>query len=46
MLLTTGGNEIELGDVPPNVRVEQWVDEPASSAHAAAVVGHGGTGTT
>ena len=27
VLLTTGGHEIDLGDVPANVRVEQWVDE-------------------
>ena len=46
VLLSTGGNDVELGDVPGNVRVEQWVDEPAILGHAAAVVGHGGTGTT
>jgi UDP:flavonoid glycosyltransferase YjiC (YdhE family) len=46
VLLTTGGNDVELGHVPPNVRVERWVDEPAVLGHAAAVVGHGGTGTT
>ena len=46
VLLTTGGNDVQLGDVPPNVRVERWVDEPAVLGHAAAVVGHGGTGTT
>ena len=32
--------------MPGNVRVERWVDEPAILGHAAAVVGHGGTGTT
>ncbi len=34
ILLTTGGNDVELGDVPPNVRVERWVDEPAILGHA------------
>jgi UDP:flavonoid glycosyltransferase YjiC (YdhE family) len=46
VLLSTGGNDVELGDVPRNVHVERWVDEPAILGHAAAVVGHGGTGTT
>jgi UDP:flavonoid glycosyltransferase YjiC (YdhE family) len=46
VLLSTGGNDVELGDVPGNVHVERWVDEPALLGHAAAVVGHGGTGTT
>ena len=46
VLLSTGGNEIELGDVPPNVHVEAWVSEPDVLAHAAAMVGHGGAGTT
>ena len=31
VLLTTGGNEVELADVPANVHVERWVDEPAVS---------------
>ena len=46
VLLTTGGNEIELGDVPPNVHVEPWVSEPDVLADASAMVGHGGSGTT
>ncbi len=46
VLLTTGGHELDLGDVPANVRVEEWVDEGAVLAHASAVVGHGGAGTT
>jgi hypothetical protein len=46
VLLTTGGNEVELGDVPPNLHVESWVDEAAVLAHASAAVGHGGAGTT
>ena len=46
VLLTLGGNELELGDIPPNVHVENWVWEPDVLAGAAAAVGHGGTGTT
>ena len=46
VLLTRGGNEIELGDVPANVHVEHWVSEPDVLAFASAAVGHGGTGTT
>ena len=46
VLLSTGGHDVELGDVPAHVRVETWVDEPAILGHASAVVGHGGTGTT
>lgn len=45
-LLSTGGNEVGLGEVPPNVHVESWVSEPDVLAVAAAAVGHGGTGTT
>ncbi|MBA3375442.1 MAG: hypothetical protein H0U00_06455 [Actinobacteria bacterium] len=46
VLLTTGGNDLELGDLPANVHVEGWVDEGEVLAHASAVVGHGGAGTT
>jgi Erythromycin biosynthesis protein CIII-like, C-terminal domain/Erythromycin biosynthesis protein CIII-like, N-terminal domain len=46
VLLTTGGHEIELGELPPNLQVESWVDEAAVLAHASAAVGHGGAGTT
>jgi UDP:flavonoid glycosyltransferase YjiC (YdhE family) len=46
VLLTRGGNEIDLGDVPANVHVEDWVSEPEVLAHASAAVGHGGAGTT
>jgi len=45
-LLTTGGNDLELGDIPANVHVERWVAEPDILAHASAAVGHGGAGTT
>ena len=47
--LFTVGTEIEvesLGSAPANVRVEPWVDQAAAMPHAAAVVGHGGSGTT
>jgi UDP:flavonoid glycosyltransferase YjiC (YdhE family) len=46
VLLTTGGNEVELGDVPANVHVERWVAEADVLGHASAAVGHGGAGTT
>jgi UDP:flavonoid glycosyltransferase YjiC (YdhE family) len=46
VLLTTGGNEIELGEVPQNVHLERWVSEPEILGHASAMVGHGGSGTT
>jgi UDP:flavonoid glycosyltransferase YjiC (YdhE family) len=46
VLLSTGGHDLELGTVPLNVRVERWVREAELLAHAAAAVGHGGTGTT
>jgi len=46
VLLTTGGHELELGEIPENVHVERWVSEPDVLPHAAAVVGHGGAGTT
>jgi UDP-glucoronosyl and UDP-glucosyl transferase len=45
-LLTTGGHDLELGTVPANVRVERWVQDAELLPHAAAAVGHGGTGTT
>lgn len=45
-LLTTGGHDLELGDVPANVHVERWVAEADVLAHASAAVGHGGAGTT
>ena len=35
-----------LGPLPENVRAEGWVPQDAVLAHAAAVVGHGGYGTT
>ena len=46
VLLSTGGNEVELGDLPSNVHVEPWVSEPDVLAVASVAVGHGGAGTT
>lgn len=48
-VLFTVGTEVELdslGPVPDNVRVERWVPQEAVMPHAAAMVGHGGSGTT
>jgi MGT family glycosyltransferase len=44
--LLTVGRELELGDVPSNVHVEQWVPQADVLAHAALVICHGGSGTT
>jgi UDP:flavonoid glycosyltransferase YjiC (YdhE family) len=46
VLLSLGGNELELRDVPQNVHVETWLSERNVLAAASAVVGHGGAGTT
>jgi hypothetical protein len=46
VLLTTGGNDIDLGALPANVHAERWVDEADVLAYASAAVGHGGAGTT
>lgn len=35
-----------LGPIPPNVHVEQWWSQKHAMAHADAMVGHGGFGTT
>ena len=48
-VLLTLGTEVdpaELGPVPANVHVEPWVPQGAVMAHAAAMVGHGGSGST
>jgi UDP:flavonoid glycosyltransferase YjiC (YdhE family) len=48
-VLLTVGRGIEPGDlgpVPGNMRVEQWVPQADVLAHAALVVCHGGSGTT
>ena len=36
----------DLGPLPPNADVRQWVPQGSVLAHAAAVLGHGGFGTT
>ncbi len=36
----------ELGELPPNAHVERWVPQAAVMPHAAAMVGHGGSGST
>jgi UDP:flavonoid glycosyltransferase YjiC (YdhE family) len=47
VLVTVGrdGDPALLGDQPPNVAVERWVDQPSVLAHCALVVSHGGSGT-
>jgi UDP:flavonoid glycosyltransferase YjiC (YdhE family) len=48
-VLLTVGTEVDpadLGDPPANVHVEPWVPQGAVMAHAAAMVGHGGSGST
>jgi UDP:flavonoid glycosyltransferase YjiC (YdhE family) len=48
-VLMTLGTEVDpadLGPVPANVHVEQWVPQSAVMAHASAMVGHGGSGST
>ncbi|MDA0166906.1 glycosyltransferase [Solirubrobacter ginsenosidimutans] len=44
VLMTTGA-DLDLGDVPANVRVERWVPQPEALARASLVVCHGGSGT-
>lgn len=46
VLLTTGHERGLDGPVPDNVRVERWVPQAQVLPHAAAVVCHGGSGTT
>ena len=48
VLLTIGDRRdpAELGPLPANVHVEEWVTQDAVLPHAAAIVGHGGHGTT
>jgi hypothetical protein len=48
-VLMTVGRKLDpqgLGPVPANAHVAQWVPQEAVLAHAAAVLGHGGFGTT
>ncbi len=48
VLLTLGTevDPVDLGPVPENVHVERWVPQGAVMPHAAAMVGHGGSGST
>jgi UDP:flavonoid glycosyltransferase YjiC (YdhE family) len=48
VLLTVGRrfDPAELGELPPNVHVEPWVDQADVLAEAEIVVCHGGSGTT
>jgi MGT family glycosyltransferase len=48
-ILVTIGNArdpAELGPLPPSVHVGRWVAQAAVMPHAAAMVGHGGSGST
>lgn len=45
-VLLTLGREIDIGPVPENVHVEEWVPQGDVLGHADAVVCHGGSGTT
>jgi UDP:flavonoid glycosyltransferase YjiC (YdhE family) len=48
-VLFTVGNEVDLdalGPVPANVHVERWIPQADVMPYAAAMVGHGGSGTT
>jgi UDP:flavonoid glycosyltransferase YjiC (YdhE family) len=48
ILFTIGdqGDPAELGPLPPSVHVERWVPQADVMPHAAAMVGHGGSGST
>ena len=48
MLLTIGDRRdpAELGTLPRSVRVERWMPQAGVMAHASAMVGHGGSGST
>jgi UDP:flavonoid glycosyltransferase YjiC (YdhE family) len=48
VLMTIGERRdpAELGPLPPNVRVEHWVSQAEVMPHAAAMVSHGGSGST
>jgi UDP:flavonoid glycosyltransferase YjiC (YdhE family) len=48
VLMTIGshGDLAELGPLPANAAVERWVPQAEVTAHAAAIVCHGGYGTT
>jgi UDP:flavonoid glycosyltransferase YjiC (YdhE family) len=48
VLLTVGNDHdpADLGPLPPSVHVERWVPQADVMPHAAAMVGHGGSGST
>ena len=48
VLLTVGTDvdPADLGPVPASVHVERWVPQAAVMPHAAAMIGHGGSGST
>jgi UDP:flavonoid glycosyltransferase YjiC (YdhE family) len=48
VLVTIGDRRhpAELRPLPPRVRIERWVSQPAVMRQAAAMVGHGGSGST
>jgi UDP:flavonoid glycosyltransferase YjiC (YdhE family) len=48
VLLTVGNDHdpADLGPLPPSVHVERWVPQAEVMPHAAAMVGHGGSGST
>lgn len=46
LTLGRGPDPADLGPLPPSVHVEPWFPQEAVMPHAAAMVGHGGLGTT
>jgi UDP:flavonoid glycosyltransferase YjiC (YdhE family) len=48
VLLTVGDSRDpdEFGPVPDSVHIERWIPQPDVMPHAAAMVGHGGSGST
>jgi len=46
MTIGSSGDVADLGPLPANARVEHWVDQAEIAPHAAAMVVHGGYGTT
>jgi UDP:flavonoid glycosyltransferase YjiC (YdhE family) len=46
VLMTVGRDPADLGPMPSSVRVERWVDQADVMPRAAAMVSHGGSGST
>jgi UDP:flavonoid glycosyltransferase YjiC (YdhE family) len=42
----TDHDPADLGSLPPSVHVERWVPQADVMLHAAAMIGHGGSGST